>query len=119
MPQPCASAQDDDAGHCPEGISAEWTGIGGSAQIRKWDTNFCLTGETHDGGSVWLSRCSTGVVWKGFKMHGAPPDWYQLTAYNRPYCLDMPRSSQADGQAPQFWSCVNSNANQHLTWYPF
>ncbi|MBG0566571.1 RICIN domain-containing protein [Actinoplanes aureus] len=97
----------------------EWTSDDGHAQIRKWNTNYCLNGDGNNGGRVYLWNCGTSMVWKGYKMHGGPPDWYQMTGYGRQVCIDMPHSSLADGQQPQLWSCVNSSGNQHLTWYPF
>lgn len=96
----------------------EWVGDDGGARIRKWDTDFCLNSDGGNGARVYLFSCGASMVWKGNKMHGGPPDWYQMTGYGQ-FCIDMPHSSQADGQALQLWSCVNSSANQHLTWYPF
>ena len=92
----------------------DWVSDDGGAQIRKPGTNLCVQGDLDNGGNVYLWTCGY-EVWTGYLMHGGPPDWYQLRVGD--YCLDMPRSSQTDGQAPQMWSCVSSSANQHLSWW--
>jgi hypothetical protein len=97
----------------------EWTADADAARIRKWNTNYCLSGGGSDGGALYLWTCGSSVVWKGYKMHGGPPDWYQMTSYSRQYCIDVPRSSTADGVRLQSWSCQNASANQHMTWYLF
>jgi hypothetical protein len=97
----------------------EWNSDVSGAEIRKWNTNYCINGGGENGRLLYLWTCGVTPIWVGYKMHGGPPDWYKMTQYGGQFCMDVPRSSTADGTRIQVWACQDASGNQHMTWYPF
>ncbi len=97
-----------------------WTSDG-FAKIRKINTQLCLDPADHNtsnGVAIALHPCDNSLDWYGNLQHGGSADWYALrTRLAGRMCLDLPRSSTADGELMQQWGCVAGNANQHLTWW--
>ncbi|MGM1059027.1 RICIN domain-containing protein [Saccharothrix sp. Mg75] len=101
--------------------SFEWDGDGsGFAKIRNSGTGMCLDVQGHstdNGAAVVLEQCSNATSWKGTLVHDGDIDHYELRPRSAEgKCLDLPRSSKADGVQLQQWDCVSGNHQQHLTW---